>query len=156
MVIEGIIAFVVYIVLQIVVFRLTRQDDASRWTVKLYCLVGAVLFVWSVDEPAVALGSFLVYSGMAAVYILCIFSVVEASLTLRILSEIAGGDKNGTLYTAIFSRYAGNEIIQRRIDRLLRSGDLIYRNGKYYRTNRLTIFKLREHIVTIFKRLFLA
>jgi len=154
MVIKGIIAFGVYILLQLVVFRLTRQSDATRWVVKLYCLVGAVLCVWSVGEPSVALGSFLVYSSVCAVYILCIFSVMEASLTLRILSEIEQAGKKGLVYRTLQSRYSRAVIVQKRLNRFLQFGDLLYRDGKYYRTDHITLFKFRESVMTICKQLF--
>jgi hypothetical protein len=142
-------AFCVFVFLQAAAFRMIRQDDAIRWIMKLYCLVGAVLVLAASGDAVIALGSFMIFSGFSFVYVLCLFGPVEASLTLRILSEIYGSRPNGITEAGILRCYNKKIIVRRRINRLVKSGDLTRVREAYYRTGKLTAFSVREKIINL-------
>jgi hypothetical protein len=147
-------AFCVFIILQVIVFRLTLQDEALRWLGKLYCMTGATLSLLLVPNPTVAFICFVLFTGLAGVYTLCIFSAVEASLTLRILSEVSQAGKKGLAKADLLHRYNKHVIVKRRLERLLRSGDLIFRRGNYIKTGNKTAYMMRDYIMNIFLLLF--
>lgn len=152
-VVGGLLAFGVFLAAQIVVFRFTPQDAAVRWIGKLYCLVSAVLFLFTYTNSELAIGSFLVYTGLAAVYIFWVFGAIEASLTLRILAEIAQSQE-GITSTELLDRYNRETIIARRIERLAESGELIRRGNAYERSDTVSFFLLREYVSRLVKWFF--
>jgi len=147
-------AFFVFIAGQILAFRIIHQDDAVRYIGKLYCFIGALLFIILYRFPIEAIAGFILYSLMTFTYILCIFAPAEASVTLRILDDIACSGNKGIPEKDLITHKEIRTIVKRRIERLAQSQDLMYVKGTYRATGKITAYYVRERILTIVYKIF--
>jgi len=144
----GFIMFLLFLVPQVLLLRVFPQDAAVKTIGVWFAMVFVVSGLWSYVTLgiAAALGVTGIYSGLSLLYIIVVFSVIEASLTLRILTEIAKAGDRGISYKELLSVYNPTSIIKRRIERFVAMGDLSYQNGKYQRTTNMTPFRIRKHL----------
>jgi hypothetical protein len=133
---------------------------ALVWLIKLYCIVeGAALLaaygIWNVELFIVIAGwQMVIFSLTTALYIFTFFSFTEASVTLRILMEIASGNSKGVMKTDIWKRYNTKTIIKRRLSRFIQGGDIIQKGTLYIWKKSMSPFILREYAVSIIQFLF--
>lgn len=146
--ITGTAAFILFLVSLIVVFRLTRKQDALSWIVRMALLCGCIVCIMGGKE------ALLVYTLETFLYIFTVFSVFEASLTIRFLIEIAQTGERGINADDLLKRFNRQMIIQRRIERFLRSGDLVEDHTRYRMNTRASYFQLRELMINELRWLF--
>jgi hypothetical protein len=154
------ICFLVYLTMQAVIFRFIHPDRALIWLMKLYCLVegAALIFGLSISGGysygGFALWQWSIFSLCTAVYIFCVFSFTEASITLRILREIAGTNSTGITKMNIWKRYNTKTIVGKRISRFILGGDIEKVRGLYKWKKVWSPFIVREKIITCIRLLF--
>lgn len=94
-----------------------------------------------------------IYTACVVLFLFTVFSVFEASLTVWFLSEISGRT-NGISKNELLKTYGVRQIVQRRIERLLDSGDIQY-NGTLYRLGKTqSYFRIRELVLEWYWRIF--
>jgi hypothetical protein len=154
------LTFLAYIAVQAIVFRAIRPDRALIWLIKLYFMVeGAALligyaFVHTSLYGVVVGWQLVIFSLIAALYIFSVFSYTEASITMRILSEIARSYGKGITEKDIWKRYNTQYIVERRIDRFLSGGDIVKVKNGYTWKNFYSPFIVREKILSFVCLLF--
>jgi hypothetical protein len=154
------VTFLAYIAVQVIIFRVIRPDRALVWLIKLYFMVeGAVLligyaFIHTPLYGVLAVWQCVIFSLMTALYIFVVFSYTEASITMRILSEIAGGNRRGITEKDIWKRYNTHIIVERRISRFLSGGDIVKVKNGYTWRNSFSPFIVREKIISFVCLLF--
>ena len=152
--------FILYIILQIVVFRIIHPDRALIWLIKLYCIVeGAALLIeyglWNGESYSVMVcWQATIFTLMTALYIISVFGFTEASITLRILTEIAARDTKGTTKKDIWKRYNMEMIVRRRLSRFLAGGEVRKKGSLYEWKNSVSPFIVREFITMLIRLLF--
>lgn len=137
-----------------ILFRLTRQEAAIIWMIRVFFCVAAATAVvrfgiWNLADYA---WWAMLYGLFTALFVLGIFSTMEASVTLGIFTHIAqagGGITRGELR----KRYNAARIVKTRIARLLYSGELLYTRGAYT-IGHTSYFRIREVLLTMFRLAF--
>jgi len=136
-----IIALAVNVLTQILVFRLRRGAQYFRSIVE-GVLSGALVFV-ILEAIAAARGNFLSRE-MAAIFLVdaptylalsyCSYSFVQlgqTSIRIRMYSEIAS-NPSGVSVDEMKREYDDKAVLEVRLQRLLESGDIILKNGRYF------------------------
>ena len=143
----GIGLFVLFLASHVIVSRFADAQRAIYWLVKLYLYVA----IFAVGGWLTGFGglqwlliAILIYSLLVVLYIFGVFGVVEASITLRLLAEVAKGGEHGLTPALLARRYNVDRIIHTRLDRFLWSGEIIRKGNTYARSNRASYFIVRE------------
>lgn len=137
-----------------VLFRFTRPEAAIIWMIRTFVGIAVVtvvafgrswsltLFIWWAS----------LYGLLTVLFVFGPFSIMEASLTIRLFTEIARSGRGMT--TADLMKHTDrSHIIRRRIDRLLYSGEIREHHGVYMR-GQTSYFGIREVVLGTFRRLF--
>lgn len=148
------LSFCLFLISLAVLFRVTNREDGVLWIIRAYIGVGiatGVLFArtWGGDE---ILFWASLYSLLTALFVFGIFSIMEASVTLRIFTEIARSQEGITVFQ-LLKKHNRIRIVKRRIIRLLHSGELTKSNGMYT-LGKPSYFRLREYVSTIIRLAF--
>ncbi len=98
--------------------------------------------------------SFILFNLLAASYILGFFGMMVASLRVRILREIYIAGSNGINKKSIIEKYNERMIVDERLKRLLKSGEVKVQGDIYNLVNRFSIFRLHHSLFMIFKKLY--
>ena len=143
---SALLSFFLFLAVIAVLFRMTRREAAIDWMIRIFVAIGVVtsgVYARSWDITEYIWWASL-YGLLTALFVFGIFSIMEASVTLRIFTEIArtGGVVSNT-----------SRIIQRRIARLLYSGELKRTHGHYV-LGRISYFRFREFFLNIFRSFF--
>jgi uncharacterized membrane protein YjfL (UPF0719 family) len=150
----ALLSFGMFLAVLAVLFRITRQESAILWMTRAFIGTGIVVGMtmagsWGVTEY-VWWASF--YGLITVLFVFGIFSLMEASLTLRILAEIAQSG-NGISAAHLLKKYNRFSITKRRIARLLYSGEII-QNQEMYTRGKTSYFGVREVFLKLFRKLF--
>ena len=148
-------SFISYLVASAVTFRFIHPDRALIWLIKLYCIVEGIALlagygIWNTQAfIAIACWQITIYSLLILLYVGSFFSFTEASITLRILMEIAMRSGRGITKNDIWKRYNTKTIIERRLSRFIQGGDIVKKGRVYTWKNSASPFILRQYIVSI-------
>ena len=107
-----------------------------------WCLLGVMLLYvggYTLEEYVIAFG---IYGLLVVLFVFAIFSVFEASLTVKFLSIIAS--HSGITQQYLEHNFGRSDIVKRRLERLLESGDIVKTNGGYQASVRQSFFRFRE------------
>ena len=153
--IMGFVSFCFFCLASAILFRMTEREAAVTWMVRAFVVIGI--------GHALYLGQYWGWIGLVwwasfyglftVLFVFGIFGVVEASLSLRILSEIADSEKKGITRREMMMRYGRQHIVKRRVDRLLFSGELI-RSGGAYRLGKMSYYRIREYFLDFLRYVF--
>jgi hypothetical protein len=137
--------FGLYLLLHVLLFRMIKPEDVIKWQVYTYafsCLVGgaiSLLVINTLFSPVtitllftLELGIFIIVSLLVCMYIIGIFGIIESSIRIKLLSMIAHAAKKGITRKNIYKIYNKQTIINKRLLRLVSSGDVIVVDGKFY------------------------
>lgn len=130
-VLVSVISLLINASVQVVVFRYFPKSGLLK---SEYLGFGAglgSLFIISFKEfTAISTVNLIMYFSFSY----CYFNFVnlgETARRVRILRELYDSAQGLSLQELLL-RYNGKEIIERRIDRLLHTGQIVFRNGRYY------------------------
>jgi len=140
----GVISFGIFLLIHMITIRWVRPEHLLRSL--LSCVIAAlacpvvimyILFAFKMtDAPVYAwvcagLLSSLVQGLLCFVYVLCIFGPYETSIRMRLVREIKAGGPTGISLQELLSKYNPQTIVQVRLKRLLGSGDIVEKDGRY-------------------------
>jgi hypothetical protein len=164
-------SFLAYLFIHTLIFRVIDQKKVLVWIVNT-CLLGglfpeifALISAWLFPLPgetfliqfsAVSLLSFILYGLLAVLYILGPFGLIESSLRLKLLNEIAGAGNRGISRPSLYKLYNRHAIIRKRLDRFVTAKDFKYQNGNYYIRNRFSYFLIQAFLFENMKRIYLS
>ncbi len=149
------ISFILFILTLIVLFHMTAPDKALHWIVST-CLVIGIGEGWYLSRYfgfTELVCWIMLYLLMVVLFVFGVFSAVEASLTFRMLAEIASTGSGGLTPRQLTRRYNREGIVKRRINRLLSSGEIIFKRGAYEK-NHVSFYSVREYILVILRQIF--
>lgn len=147
------ISFALYLVLQIVIFRFVARTDIVKWVIYTY-LLGAIsnivicLTRFGTNGLEFVLISFINYSLITAVYILGIFGMVESALRIRLVTEV-DRRSSGISKSQVLKIYNRKLIVEKRLARFLKSGDLKYNRGYYFIGKKVSYFFFHSLIIDL-------
>ena len=148
-------AFFVFLVLQVIVFRRLPPPNVLSGIVKVF-LVSAVFayaFFIGIGIRFLAL-SFVLYALMSLIYILALFGIVESSVRIRLLREIAGEGKKGIPARKLLERYNKEIILKKRLQRFLASGDIVKEGNRYRLQKNVSAFSLPGFLFSLIWKLY--
>jgi hypothetical protein len=155
-------ALAVNVLAQIVIFRIQRGRHFFRAVVLAFVIGGLALLVTQCLYPPGLTRSeawakaILVNGPMYAGLSYCFFSFAnlgQASIRIRIYARIAAA-RNGITLEEIAREYNEASLMEVRLQRLVESGDLVLRDGRYFLDRKR--FVLIAHTIFWIKRLILG
>jgi|WetSurMetagenome_2_1015567.scaffolds.fasta_scaffold408550_2 hypothetical protein len=167
----SILSFIFFLLIQTLIFHKIDKKEILVWIVKT-CLIGGAFplvfsiifaFLFPINDYSfisqlliVFFASFVLYSFLAVLYILGPFGLIESSLRLKLLSEIANAEEIGLKKQDLYKAYNINAIIQKRLERFVVSKDFIFQNGNYIIKNRFSYFLVHTFLFENMKKLYLS
>lgn len=141
-VITSLAGFVLFFAVHVVVFRRIREQGAVRWFFILVFIIGfgISMFSWM---------SGILFLLLSCCYFMGIFGLMATSVRIRIMSEIAR--TRGVTYQALLLRYNRSTIVRSRLARLVASGDIVLKRGKYRSGGKLTFFMGPAFVLKLMK-----
>jgi len=142
------VSFFIDVIIQLLTFRLMaiRGLLFSEYAGFLSGLLMVFLFEFHVierismiitDNIAIFIANLIIYCALAY----CYFSFInlgETARRVRILRELYEAKKSLSM-EEILERYTAQEIVKKRISRLLKNNQIKYRESRYYLDNRLML-----------------
>ncbi len=163
-VISATLVFGVWVAMLPIIFRI-RSEESSMCHMIYAALMCAVLLTGIVGHRSISMNvdiwntavaliyAVSIYVLLVFVFIFGIYSVFEASLTLRFLLEIASG-KVGITKHELLSRYGVRTIVKRRLERLIESKDIVDGNGTFLLAKHASYFRIREQALSLLRYIF--
>jgi len=142
----SILGFVLYVFIQFLIFRFVKSEKVIKGIVDVYLFTG---FIQLLSESvmlgvAPAIYSFILYTLLVANYIIGIFGLVESSVRIRILMEINSQGRRGIKEKEINIKYNKKIILEKRLKRMIASGELKLDKGYYQLNKRLSFYNIAE------------
>jgi hypothetical protein len=143
-----------YVLLHAILLRRATSDHILETLAKSFLLgfafplLFAVFFSMSSSHfvyHLIFLGSIgaILYVLFVAFYILGPFGLIESSLRLHMLAQIAQAGHKGMPKDILKKKYNIHVIIHKRLARFLASGDFVYENGTYSIKNTFSFFLIQ-------------
>lgn len=160
----SVVSFVVFFVLKAIVFRVVHSDAVLKWIVNVFVVTSVLHLAGTIfwndcshqhfpgSFPLLAGVSYLLFGLSAFVYILCVFGPSETSIRIRLLREIQEQKGGRLTHEALLTKYNGEMILKRRIQRLLLAQTIVERNGRYEIKNKSNAFFLIDAMASLIQR----
>jgi hypothetical protein len=161
----AIFSFVIFLLVHAVTFRWVRPERLLRSlqlcvvaVMMLPVLLMAVFFLFkAVNEDPLAwvcatIFAVAIQGLMSFMYVLCIFGPYETSVRMRLVREIAAGGPNGISLQELLGRYNDQIMVDLRLRRLVGSGDIAQKDGRYRVIKGGNIFIIFDAIAGVLKR----
>jgi hypothetical protein len=154
-------AFFTFIVMQILILRFTSQKNVINSLSRLMIsslIITLLVFVnyeyYSFEDNLLIIILVIPnYILMVYLYSLYIFGVYESSIRIRLIREIDNYRLSGVLFVDLLEHYNDEEIIRKRIARLISSGEIKSINDKYIINNKCGIFSIQVIVINYLKKL---
>lgn len=161
----GFFSFIIFLAVHFIAFRWVRPERLLRsLLVCVVAIMGCPILLmgifcslkWVDTTPQAWLGAAvlaLTIQGLLCfVYVLCVFGPYETSVRMRLVREIAGGGVRGVSIQELANRYNAQTIVDIRLQRLIGSGDVIEKNGKYRVVSSSNFFFIFDAIAGVLKK----
>lgn len=103
---------------------------------------------------AATINSIILYLLSMFIYILGVFGLMAASVRIRLLCDIAKKGNEGITQGELQQSYNPKIIAEKRLERLVSSGILDYRQGQYRLKNRRSLFFLYVSLILLLRKLY--
>ena len=101
-------------------------------------------------ESFLFLISFLLFSCFVFIYIFCFIGPHETSIRMRIIKELSK-NKNGISLENLLTFYNPKIILEKRLERLLLSGDILRKDNTYTTNKNINPFTIIDNITKLLK-----
>ena len=168
-VVTGAASFINFFIIHVIVLRFASGDHVlkalmlSIWLAFVGHLIFIFLYLMNNDYLVPQLGirgdiiwavlSLLIYFLSVFFYVLCVFGPTETSVRFRIIEELGMEKKRGLGLRELLNRYNAREILNLRINRLQKAGDIECRDGKYFLIKKENVFFFIDILALKLKRL---
>lgn len=145
---SAVINFVIYLVLQLVIFRFIEKKQVFKWLVAVFFLsVFYSSLLWLIFSPFnfFYFISQILSSLMIMIYVLAVFGVSTTSLRIALLSLIFQ-NQDGLNLNGILKKYNRETIIDKRVERFVASGQLFLKDGCFQKSGKFSFFLLPASI----------
>lgn len=118
----------------------------------------AVLFIFKWTDASwqvwgfAGLLSMLLEGLLCCVYVLCVFGPYETSVRMRLVREIARAQSGGISRQELLKRYSAQTMVDVRLRRLLGSGDIVEKDGRYRVVRNKNLFFIFDSIAGVIKK----
>ncbi len=155
----GFVSFGIFLLIHWLTFRwISPEQLLKSLTMTVIAIAGlpallmAVLFTWKWAEASlqawVCAGALaMAVNGLLCfVYVLCVFGPYETSVRMRLVREIARAGAKGISRQELLKRYNAQTIVDLRLRRLMGSGDIIEKDGRYRVARKKNLFFIFDAI----------
>ena len=136
-----VVAFIINVVSQVLIFRYVKEISLLKsiflsfgigfsFLVVIELLRYGIELHFSWNFISIAIVNVLTYSALGY----CYFHFINLGVTarrIRLLIEIMNSN-NGLTIDEVLNRYNASEMIRNRLGRLLKSGQIVYKDGRYF------------------------
>jgi hypothetical protein len=162
---SGVFSFVIFLLIHVITFRRVRPEHLLRSL--LACVMGimglpvvlmGIFYICKLmnapleDWVCAAILASLIEGLLCFFYILCVFGPYETSVRMRLVREIAAAPPEGISMKELLQRYNHESIVNLRLKRLIGSGDIIEKDGRYRVGNRQNFFFIFDLIARVIKK----
>lgn len=153
-----VISLFVEVVTQVLAFRLFGRKHLLRSQVVGFLggsVAFAVLFFGVIGENSLGpiLANAIGFVALAYGYF-HFLNLGETARRVRIMREIADGPKEGLTLDEIVSRYSAKELIEKRLNRLLKTKQIVLRDGNYFIEDK-TLLRI-SNLILLMKRIIIG
>jgi hypothetical protein len=161
----AVFSFAVFLTVHFITFRWVSPERLLRSL--LLCIIAVmalpallmiVLFILNAAHETLqawvcaAVLAVLIQGLMSFMYVLCIFGPYETSVRMRLIREIERGGSNGISPQELSARYNARTIVDIRLQRLIGSGDIAEKGGRYTVIRKGNLFFIFDAIAGVLKR----
>ena len=158
------ISFLIFFILQVIVFRMVHPEAVLRWIMNIFMIVSivhlstlAIVYHYLLlDYPGGVLlmagVSYFIFGLLAFVYILCVFGPSETSIRIRLVRELQDIKGGRLTHDDLLKRYNCRLILERRLQRLSYAGEIIERQGKYVLINQSNAFFMIDAVAGLIQK----
>jgi hypothetical protein len=152
------ISCIIFFIAHILVFRSLKKNSIIAVLFAVYLAVAVLhlisAYLYAGYFPEIFKGDrvmqYLIYPWLSLVlyslsvfsFILAVFGITVTSLRIQLLSEISKKGSRGMKQSEISGSYSNEKLLDTRIARLVDSGELILKNGRYYPGSHLSYFRI--------------
>ena len=141
-----------------IVFRIIHAYDATSWYLRLVCIIGCITSILWWEGAYGPVEAFvlmiMLYLLASIIFLFGVFGILEASITLHILLTLRQAANGRMREQDIATQYSIHHIVQKRLDRFLRTNDLRFVDDSYELVQKTSLYKLREHLLSALKWLY--
>ena len=161
----GFFSFIVFLVIHFITFRWVRPEHLLKSLLgcviaMMACPIVLIGILYSLKVVNATLGGWVCAAVLASViqgllcfvYVLCIFGPYETSVRMRLVREIAASAGNGVSLQELLSRYNPETLVNIRLQRLVGSGDLIEKDGRFRLGRSKNFFFVFDAIAGVIKK----
>jgi hypothetical protein len=156
--------FIFFVFFHILVLRLTKHKGVLKWTFNslvISCLSGILLIlvlnfaglIGKIDVLPSMFLTLLIFASFAAFYVFAVFGITTTSIRIRLLRILYNvKDKRLTL-DELLRKYNLDIMMSESLKKLLESGEIGFRNGKYYFIDKPSYFNIHNIILVFYRNL---
>ncbi len=154
-IISSILGFIGFLILHFILSLLYKNKVQINWLIRLYLLIAVLLLsinFWFnnqlilLDNLQISFFSFIVFSLFVYIYIIGIWGVFESSIRLQLIRELAGFNQNQSPYVTLLEKFNDQQLIKKRIQRLVDSSEIVKSRQKYKLGKSLSYFLIHAKI----------
>ena len=161
----AVFSFVIFLLVHFISFRWVQPERLLRSL--LLCVIAVMtlpvflmffFYIFKVADEALpvwlcaAILAVVIQGLMSFMYVLCIFGPYETSVRMRLIREIAWGAAKGISSQELADRYNAKVMVDIRLQRLVGSGDIAQKDGRYRVIKSGNLFFIFDAIAGILKR----
>lgn len=159
----SIVFSIVFLALHILVIRSIGDRAVFPWLLRVFFLVAVVgiapmiLFFQNIPSEVIVLltlATVTLYALIVFSYILGIFGITITSVRIQILCKIFSAGSRGITTKELMKDYNRTVQFSQRLHRLITSGEVKEKNGKYFVPRSLSPFILHMKMQELFRRLY--
>lgn len=157
-----------FFLLQIVIFRRVHPEDVFNAIMTIFYAasvvhIGVAFFIFGMINPqydahdhssVIFTGavSYFVFALAAFVYILCAFGPSETSIRIRVVRELAAS-RGRLTHDQLLKQYNGRMILERRLQRFSKSGEIRSQQGKYILCKNTNAFFMIDIVAQLIRKI---
>ena len=146
----AIFSFFVFLILHIAVLL---------WLMRVYYLGGVfdlflAWFLLGAPNIFFIIFSLILYTMLVFCYVLGIFGLMESSIRIGLLVQIAKSKNNRMKKNKILKIYNSKVIIAKRLERFVASGELKYEKGYYFLNKKFSYFIINNFINSFMRKIY--
>ena len=159
----SIVEFLLFLGFHLVISRHKRKEQVFKWLTFTFLSIGILIviiewliFSWLINSDVsimiksiVISLTFLLYALGVFIYSFSVFAAVETAIRTKLIYLINQAGDKGIVEKEIIKNYNKKFIIQKRLNRLISSGELSYTNNKYRIKRRWSLIFLPVIVVKI-------
>ena len=158
---SALVRFIIFFIFQIFWIRLRKKGEEINSLAVIFLVTGIVstlierdVFQFSNHERQMSVISLILYFFIFVFYMLAVLGMAASALRLRLLILIFKNVSRGINYKDILKHYNRDKIVDVRLKRFVKTGEMGIENKKYFLRKPFSIFQLHGFIFRLMSKLY--